>query len=65
MGQNLRRKKEPNDLRLPDLPQTYILTEIAETKESFTYKQWPKEQVDNLKNARQALRNYEDLVLLC
>lgn len=49
---------------LPPLSQLYILTEIAETRIAFTYKQWPKEEVDDYKNAKQTLTNYEDLVLL-
>jgi hypothetical protein len=52
-------------LRLPpDLTQTYILTEIAETKEAFTFRQWKKEEVPDLAKARTALKQYEDLAIM-
>jgi hypothetical protein len=52
------------DLRLPDLPINFILEEIAETKDGLTFKQVSKEEEDNFKNARQALKNYEDWAIL-
>ncbi len=54
------------DFRLvSDLPINFILEEIAETKDGLTFKQVSKEEEDNFKNARQALKNYEDWALLC
>jgi hypothetical protein len=51
-------------MRLPDLPVNYILEEIAETKLGLTFKQVKKGEEDDFKNASQALRNYEDWVIL-
>lgn len=48
----------------PDLTAEYVLTEIAETKDAFTYRQWTKEESVELAKARTALRQYEDLVIM-
>ena len=47
-----------------NLPTPFILEEIAETKLAFTYKQYGPEMVEDFKNARQSLRNYEDMAIL-
>lgn len=55
-------------MRLPDLPANYILQEIAESREMLTYKQVigveDCRSEKTFANARQALKDYEDLVLL-